>query len=84
MQVAGGRHGDRAVGRALRDVADIAEPGAAVDGDAAGAVGQLGLGVRRLATCMCMKLKEVLASSLSTLVSCGTIAIIAPFVTATI
>lgn len=46
MQVAGGRHGDRAVGRALLDVADIAEHCAALDGDAAGAGGQLYLGVR--------------------------------------
>jgi len=76
VQVAGGRHGDRAVGSALLDVADIAGHCAAVDG-------QLGLGVRRLATCICMKLKSVLATSLSTLVSCGSVAMIFPFVTAT-
>lgn len=45
-KVAGVRHGDRAVGRALLDVADMAAHCAAVDGDAAGAGRQMGLGVR--------------------------------------
>jgi hypothetical protein len=67
----------------LLDVADIAAPCAAVDGDAAGLADSWALPCGRLARCMCLKLKSVFVSLRSTLVTCGAIAMIFSWVTAT-